>query len=168
MSNPHPLPENQFKKGNTASVGNKGGRPRGKSMKKILKHMLQGKVTVDENVVINKKGDVVKELTTKEALALKLIKIALQGEDGEAMRAILAIVDRVDGKLTDKVEQKNINPYTDTEADEKMYNDHVERKARGMAEIMVKEELAKINNKSEEDKVPPPPPKTGNIVKKGI
>jgi len=117
--------DTQFKKGNTKSVGNKGGRPKGKSMQKILKHMLKGTMFVQDDVVVNKKGEVTRELTTKEVLALKLVTIGLEGEDADAMRSILAIIDRVDGKVTDKVEQKNIDPYT--EADYKRLEEHDQR-----------------------------------------
>jgi hypothetical protein len=105
-----PREDTQFKKGQSGNPKGKGsGRPKGKSLRTILRGINGNEKIklVDQQVIDEETGEVIKELSEYEALALRLYTIAKHGEDSDAMRAIGMIADRVEGKLTDKVEQKN-------------------------------------------------------------
>ncbi len=143
MTNPPESKHTQFKKGNKAAVNK--GRPRTKEMNKILRGLGANTIKQDKKRIIDcETGEVVKDLTEYEALALRLYYIAQNSEAQDALRAIQMITDRVDGKVTDKVEQTNINPYTVD--DEKMVKDHMNREFKKMIKNMTQEDFEKMKN----------------------
>jgi len=99
--------DTQFQEGNTAAVGH--GRPEIKILRTILKNLgdSMSKISVEDKHAVDEYGNIIKELSLYEAMALRLYNAAASLDNNEAIKAILAIRDIVEGKLTDKVEQKN-------------------------------------------------------------
>ena len=101
-----------------------GGRP--VSIKKEMINLLgkDGRVTIPSSQVLQVKddGSVVLRLPTQQQLAMKLISIAM-GSGNQSIRALLAMIDHVDGRAVQKVE--DVTPgakMTKQEIEEKIKN----------------------------------------------
>ena len=132
----------QFKKGNKAAVGK--GRPKGKSLKTILEAIGSNKgIRLDNETIIDcDTGEVVKELSKYESLALRLYQIAQEDEPQYALKAIGMIIDRVDGKVTDKIEQKN--EYVHPPEDDIIFERARRRAAKKLLKSMTPEERQEL------------------------
>ena len=90
---------------------NRKGRP--VSIKAQLKDLLQsdGNVTMPASQVIrvNDDGSVVLKLPTEMQLAMKLQSWAMSKKGGDSLKAIQMIMEQIDGKPSQTVEQTNTN-----------------------------------------------------------
>jgi len=94
MSNPDNIVNHKFKPGKS---GNPSGRPVGsKSVASILKQLLECDVTSFNPITEDEE-----EMSVAMAVAFRLVRNAIK--DGD-LRAIIEIMDRTDGKTTQKVE----------------------------------------------------------------
>lgn len=98
---PFPNPDSQFKPGKT---GNKNGRPKGHSLKSVLKKLIDSQAPkAIINLAYVQKLTTKKKLFYNEVLALRLVTAALVEGD---ISAIKEIFDRLEGKAQQKIDQK--------------------------------------------------------------
>ena len=90
------------RKEEAASVG---GAPKGKRVSTILKNLLDGNLDdiIDNPMLKGKEGN--------EALAVQLLSLAFHKDSGsnEKLSAIKEILDRIEGKPKQEIEQTNID-----------------------------------------------------------
>lgn len=93
----------------------KGGRK--PSIRKQLKELLlqDGRLKIPKEQVldINPDGSIVIRVPTEMQLAMKLKQIALSGSGVNASRGIKMIMEQIDGKPKQEIEQTNINSVPD-------------------------------------------------------
>jgi len=91
MANQNPSPATRFARGKS---GNPGGRPRGESLTARLRRYLDGR---------DKDGR-----HRAERLAQKIAELALSG----GIQAIRLVLDRMEGKVTERIETKTLGVTT--------------------------------------------------------
>ena len=92
----------------------KGGRP--VSIKNQLKDLLEseGNLTITANQVVQIKdsGDIVIKVPTQMQMAMKLSSWAMSKKGNDSLKALQMIMEQIDGKPTQPIEQTNDNVQT--------------------------------------------------------
>jgi hypothetical protein len=88
-----------FKEGNRVGIGNRGYTKSRRSQKRIISAALE--MELQKRIRL---GDHKSALTLGQHIAKRLGRIAAFGEDKHAVRAIAEIMDRIEGKATQRIE----------------------------------------------------------------